>query len=71
MKVAAVLSGEPVFEGTRIAVRFVGDRADREPLAELLEDYPTLTEDDVEFARMYAALGRPQGRPRRLRLVRG
>ena len=66
-----VLSGEPVFEGTRIAVRFVGGRAGREPLAELLEDYPTLTANDVEFARMYAALGRPQGRPRRLRLVRG
>jgi uncharacterized protein (DUF433 family) len=67
-----VLSGEPVFEGTRISVRFVGERAKREPLEALLEDYPALTAEDVEFARMFVALGRPPGRPRKKpRLVRG
>ena len=65
------LSGEPVFEGTRISVRFVGGRAARESTAEILQDYPALKADDVEFARMFVALGRPQGRPKRLQLNRG
>jgi uncharacterized protein (DUF433 family) len=68
-----VLGGEPVFEDTRISVRFVGERArNGEPAAELLEDYPALTPEDIEFAKMYVALGRPPGRPRkRPRFVRG
>jgi len=68
---ADTLSGEPVFEGTRISVRFVGGRAARESTAEILQDYPALEADDVEFARMFVALGRPRGRPKRLQLVRG
>jgi uncharacterized protein (DUF433 family) len=67
-----VLSGEPVFDGTRISVRFIGERAKREPIEALLEDYPALSADDVEFARMFVALGRPPGRPKkRPRFVRG
>jgi uncharacterized protein (DUF433 family) len=68
-----VLGGEPVFEGTRISVRFVGERARKgEPAAELLEDYPALGPEDLEFAKMYVALGRPPGRPRkRPKFVRG
>jgi len=68
-----VLSGEPTFEGTRIAVRFVGERARRgEPVAALLDDYPDLAAEDIEFARMFVALGRSPGRPRkRVRFVRG
>ena len=60
-----VLSGEPVFEGTRISVRFVGERAKRERVDAILEDYAALTAEDVEFARMYVAMGRPPGRPRK------
>jgi uncharacterized protein (DUF433 family) len=61
-----VLSGEPVFEGTRVAVRFVGERAQRgESLDDLLEDYPALKREDVEFARLFVSLGRPPGRPRK------
>jgi uncharacterized protein (DUF433 family) len=61
-----VLGGEPVFEGTRVAVRFVGERARRgEPVAALLEDHPALSADDVAFARLFVALGRPPGRPRK------
>ena len=68
---ADTLSGEPVFEGTRISVRFVGGRAARESTADVLVDYPALAAEDVDFARMFVALGRPRGRPRRLQLVRG
>lgn len=67
-----VLSGEPVFRETRISVRFVGERAKREPLEALLEDYPALRPEDIDYARMYVALGRPPGRPRkRPRFIRG
>ena len=68
-----LLSGEPVFEGTRISVRFVGERARRgESATALLEDYPALGAEDLEFARMFVALGRPPGRPRKKpRFVRG
>lgn len=68
-----ILGGEAVFEGTRVAVRFVGERAAKgEPVKVLLEDHPALTNEDVEFARMFVALGRRPGRPRKkLRFVRG
>ena len=68
-----ILGGEPVFEGTRISVRHVGERARKgESLAELLEDYAVLSAEDVEFARMFVALGPRPGRPRKkLRFVRG
>ncbi len=57
----------------RVSVRFVGERARKgESVAELLDDYPALDAEDVEFARMFVALGRPPGRPRKkLRFVRG
>jgi uncharacterized protein (DUF433 family) len=66
-----VLGGEEVFAGTRISVRFVGERAKSgESLDVLLEDYPALDANDVEFARTYVELGRPPGRPRKkLRFV--
>jgi hypothetical protein len=52
-----VLGGEPVFEGTR---------------TDLLGDYPALGREDVELAKMYVAMGRPPGRPRkRPKFVRG
>lgn len=68
-----VLGGEAAFEGTRISVRFVGERAlAGESLETLLEDYPALTSEDVEFARMFVALGPPPGRPKRkVKFVRG
>lgn len=68
-----VLGGEPIFDGTRVSVRFVGERARKgESIAALLEDYPTLAREDVEFARLFVALGRPPGRPKkRPRFVRG
>jgi hypothetical protein len=53
--------------------RFVGERARKgESATALLEDYPALSAEDLEFARMFVALGRPPGRPRKkLKFVRG
>jgi len=42
-----------------------------EPARDLLEDFPALDADDLEFARMFVELGRPPGRPRKLKFVRG
>lgn len=61
-----ILGGEPVFAGSRLAVRHVGDMllrgADPE---EIQEDYPYLRAQDLEFARLYATayprIGRPRG----------
>ncbi|WP_309896621.1 DUF433 domain-containing protein [Archangium sp.] len=66
-----ILGGEPVFEGTRISVRHVGQLVKKGvPEAELLQDFPALDKRDLEFARMYTALGRPPGRPKKLRFIR-
>lgn len=49
-----VLGGEPVFPNSRLAVRHVGEMARRgAPVAEIIEDYPSLGEQDVEFAMRY------------------
>jgi uncharacterized protein (DUF433 family) len=62
-----ILGGEPVFPRSRLAVRQIGEMARRGASAsEILEDYPYLTEQDVEFAKRFAAayprLGRPRAR---------
>jgi uncharacterized protein (DUF433 family) len=62
-----VLGGEAVFKNTRLSVNHIGKmREGGEPIADIIEDYPYLRPDDVEFARLYfkahPVLGRP---PRR------
>lgn len=62
-----ILGGEPTFPKSRLAVRHVGGMllkgASKD---ELLEDYPYLKDDDIEFApvytRAYPRLGRPRER---------
>jgi uncharacterized protein (DUF433 family) len=83
-----VLGGEPVFPNSRLAVRQIGEMARRgAAVKELLEDYPYLDEQDIEFATQfvvaYPRLGRPRvreaswltavpaGRPRHARRARG
>jgi uncharacterized protein (DUF433 family) len=61
-----ILGGEPVFPNTRLAVRQVGDLLARSaPLREVREDYPYLTDEDLEFAPLfltaYPRVGRPRG----------
>lgn len=61
-----VLGGEPVFAGTRLPVRHIGLLAQKgASVAEILEDYPALCEDDVAFARLFVELRRDPGRPRK------
>jgi uncharacterized protein (DUF433 family) len=59
-----VLGGEPCIAGTRLPVRHVGELVNRGAAAELREDYPELTEDDLRlsavYARAYPRIGRPR-----------
>lgn len=60
-----ILGGEPVFAGTRLAVRHVGEMLARgADAAEVREDYPELTDTDLEFAPLYAVAYPRIGRPR-------
>lgn len=61
----AILGGEPVFAGTRLAVRHIGGmRLKGEPVARIIEDYPELSPEDVAFAVLFAEANPPVGRPR-------
>jgi len=61
-----VLSGEPVFRGTRVPLEHVAalfrKGADER---EISEDFPQLTARDLAFAKLYSRLGRPPGRPKK------
>lgn len=60
-----ILSGTPVIQGTRVPVYYVAASvAAGEPMERILEDYPSLTAEDVELAALYAEAIPPQGRPR-------
>jgi len=61
-----ILGGEPVFPGSRLAVRHVAEMlAWGADAAEVREDYPYVSERDMEFARLFAVayprIGRPRG----------
>ena len=51
-----IMVGKPVIRGTRITVELVVRRfADGYTLADILDDYPHLTAEDVHAALAYAA----------------
>ena len=59
-----ILGGEPVFPNTRLSVRHIGSLVMNEGLDEIHEDYPYLSEKDIEFARLYTLAYPKRGRPR-------
>lgn len=60
-----ILGGEPVFPKSRLAVRQVGDALVRgASRGDLREDYPYLTDQDLEFAMVYTKAYPRMGRPR-------
>ena len=61
----AVMGGVPVISGTRVAVHDVAAAmAAGIPVKEILEDYPSLTEDKLELAALYAEANPLRGRPK-------
>lgn len=62
-----VLGGEAVFRDSRLSVMHVGKMIESgEAVANILEDYPYLNEDDVRFASLYFRAHPAVGRPRAL-----
>jgi uncharacterized protein (DUF433 family) len=62
----SVLGGAAVFRSTRISVLHIGMMAERGvPVQHILEDYPALSEADVEFAKLYFRARPPVGRPKK------
>jgi uncharacterized protein (DUF433 family) len=57
--------GEALFANTRLPVRHIGKMAiNGEPVESILEDYPYLTAEDVNFAMIYSEAHPNMGRPR-------
>lgn len=51
-----VMMGKPVIKGTRITIELILRlRSKRHSVAEILDGYPNLTEDDIYAAEAYAA----------------
>ena len=62
----SILGGEPVFEGTRIPISQVaGLIVKGVSLAEIAEDYPTLSPADLSFAAIHAKMKGNPGRPKK------
>ena len=52
----AICGGEPIIRGTRVTLRTVlASLAEGDDLAEIVRDFPTLTEDDVRAVIAFAA----------------
>lgn len=59
-----ILGGEPVFPKSRLSVRHIGALLMNDGLEEIREDYPYLSEQDIEFAKLYTLAYPKRGRPR-------
>ncbi|WP_373538504.1 DUF433 domain-containing protein [Chamaesiphon sp.] len=60
-----ILGGEIVFPNSRLSVQRIGGSLERgESLEILREDYPYLTDEDLNFARLYVKAYPQQGRPK-------
>jgi uncharacterized protein (DUF433 family) len=59
-----IMGGEPVFPKRRLTVRRVGEMLERgESPDVVIEDYPYLTAEDLEFARLFVRAYPRVGRP--------
>ncbi|MGH9605888.1 MAG: DUF433 domain-containing protein [Terracidiphilus sp.] len=65
-----LLSGTPVFRGTRIPLEhIVGLIRNRVPMSEITEDYPSLSDQDIAYAKVYARLVKPAPEPREIKPI--
>jgi uncharacterized protein (DUF433 family) len=59
-----VVGGEPVLKGTRVTLKTVlGSLAEGATTAEILADFPTLSEEDVRAAIAFAAASAQEDLP--------
>jgi|HubBroStandDraft_5_1064220.scaffolds.fasta_scaffold56449_3 uncharacterized protein (DUF433 family) len=56
----AILGGTPVFRGTRVPLEHIaGLIRNGVPSAEIAEDYPALSTQDIAYARAYVRKAKP------------
>ncbi len=61
-----ILSGEPVFRGTRVPLQHVASLYRKGvPEREIAEDFPALSDRDLAYARLVARFGEKPGRPKK------
>ena len=61
-----ILGGENVFPQSRLSVRRIGNLLNKgETSADILDDYPFLSENDLKFAQLYVNAYPQQGRPKK------
>ena len=61
---ASIVGGEPVFKGTRVTLRTVlASLAEAATTAEIISDFPTLSEEDVRAAIAFAATSAQEDLP--------
>jgi uncharacterized protein (DUF433 family) len=59
-----IVGGQPVFKGTRVTLKTVlASLAEGATTAEILTDFPTLSEDDVRAAIAFAAASAQEDLP--------
>lgn len=59
-----IVGGEPVLRGTRVTLKTVlASLAEGATIAEILKDFPTLAEDDVRAAIVFAAASAQEDLP--------
>jgi len=59
-----ICGGEPVIKGTRVTVRTIlASLAEGGRIEEILEDFPTLTEEDVRAVIAFAAVSAEEDMP--------
>ena len=59
-----ICGGEPVIRGTRVTIRTVlASLAEGARIDEILEDFPTLTEEDVQAVIAFAAVSAAEDLP--------
>ena len=64
MRDPQVCGGEPAFKGTRVTLRTVlASLAEGGSVAEILADFPTLTEEDIRAAVAFAAVSAAEDLP--------
>jgi uncharacterized protein (DUF433 family) len=58
-----IMAGAPAFRGTRVPVYLIADMIEQgTPIDEILEGYPSLTGEMVEYGEIYATAHPPPGR---------
>ena len=65
-----IMGGEAVFPNSRLTVRHIGSMLERGELPSIiLEDYPYLTQEDIQFSRLYVKAYPSIGRPKKHEVV--